>query len=472
MSHALCVVEANGGINMITQVIRNKGKSLLIKSDNYTVVDIETTDLSIYNAEIIELSAIKVRNNIIVDKFTTLVRPQSCIPLNIVMLTGITNEMVQNAPTVDNVIQSFLDFIGDDILLGHNIYQYDLNILYDITYSLLHKQIKNDVIDTFKYAKHCDVDVPNYKLSTLAAYYNITNEQEHRSLYDCVTNHKIYQELKKSFKDRCDYQQAEPSDTRLFKSDAVIIDIDVKDKKVCVTGDFKNGTRREIESLLKNNGATITKTVSSSTDYLIIGEFGSINWQYGNYGNKTKKALELQKQGKSIKILNESEVFLKASVDDEKLNELLHTVEADCNITHYNMSSTNFKVKQLKDDKTKSITLGNVLVCKIKMLKNGYKVVLKKKLVEDYDKESANIKFDDNKNIAEIYFKNKSQDFYDIIEIALYDAVKTYQPENRFGCCSRYLDCSKMKKCLHPDLLYSKGCWYRQNIEKGIIFYK
>ena len=99
---------------------RNKGKSLLIKADNYTVVDIETTGLSIYDSEIIELSAIRVRDNVITDTFTTLVRPQSYIPFNIVTLTGITNEMVENAPTIDVAIQKFLDFIGDDILLGHN----------------------------------------------------------------------------------------------------------------------------------------------------------------------------------------------------------------------------------------------------------------------------------------------------------------------------------------------------------------
>ena len=142
---------------------RNKGKSLLIKADNYTVVDIETTGLSIYDSEIIELSAIRVRDNVITDTFTTLVRPQSYIPLNIVTLTGITNEMAENAPTIDVAIQKFLDFIGDDILLGHNIYQYDANILYDIADNLLHIQIKNDVIDTLRYSRYCDINVPNYK---------------------------------------------------------------------------------------------------------------------------------------------------------------------------------------------------------------------------------------------------------------------------------------------------------------------
>lgn len=179
---------------------RNKGKSLLIKADNYTVVDIETTGLSIYDSEIIELSAIRVRDNVITDTFTTLVRPQSYIPFNIVTLTGITNEMVENAPTIDVAIQKFLDFIGDDILLGHNIYQYDANILYDIADNLLHIQIKNDVIDTLRYSRYCDINVPNYKLNTLEQYYNIKNENEHRSLYDCIANHKVYQELKNHLK--------------------------------------------------------------------------------------------------------------------------------------------------------------------------------------------------------------------------------------------------------------------------------
>lgn len=450
---------------------RNKGKSLLIKADNYTVVDIETTGLSIYDSEIIELSAIRVRDNVITDTFTTLVRPQSYIPFNIVTLTGITNEMVENAPTIDVAIQKFLDFIGDDILLGHNIYQYDANILYDISDNLLHIQIKNDVIDTLRYSRYCDINVPNYKLSTLEQYYNIKNENEHRSLYDCIANHKVYQELKKSFKSQCINQLSEQTKEKSFENESILTSVDLAGKKVCITGDFKFGNRVEIESLLKGYGATIVKAVSGATDYLIIGGLGSNNWKYESCGNKTKKALELQKQGKPIKILEENEVFSKPSAD-EKLNELIHTVEIDCNITQNTLNSTNFKIKQLKDDKTTSITLGNALVCKIKILKNGYRIILKKKLIEDLINESANIKIKHDQSIAEIDFQSKNQDFYDIIKIALYDAVETYQPETRFGCCSRYQECSKMRKCLHPDLLYSKSCWYRQNLEKGIIYYK
>lgn len=391
---------------MITQVSRNKGKSLLINADDYTVVDIETTGLSIYTAEIIELSAVKVRDNIIVDEFSTLVRPKSELPLNIAMITGITDEMLQDKPAIENVLEGFLKFIGDDILLGHNLYQYDLNILYDISDSLLHKQIQNDIIDTLRYSKHCDIDVPDYKLATLADFYSITNENAHRALSDCITNHLVYQELKKSFdkdftpfvkrnrnggwfshknlsseskavnelqsalryitksgklenehiytiKDWLDkhdeyisnYPFAEIKEAiekvlkdgyidndeidYLFSLFNELLDpvsshsvkeaceIDMQGKKVCVTGSFAHGDRSEIEELFKSMGAVIVKTVYGTTDYLIVGEFGSDSWRYGNYGSKIKKALEYQKKGKQVEILGEKEFFEKTGAKND-----------------------------------------------------------------------------------------------------------------------------------------------------------
>lgn len=83
----------------------------------------------------------------------------------------------------------------------------------------------------------------------------------------------------------------------------------LKGKVCCVTGTCTSGTRAEVEQKLSDMGAVVAKSVTKKTDILIVGGEGSTNWAYGNYGGKIKKALELQNQGSSIKIIGEKEIF-------------------------------------------------------------------------------------------------------------------------------------------------------------------
>ena len=91
----------------MTTQIRKKGNNINTLPDDYTVIDIETTGLSSLRNEIIELSAIKIRQNKISEKFTTLVKPKSKINYFISNLTGITNKMVETAQPISNVPVSY-----------------------------------------------------------------------------------------------------------------------------------------------------------------------------------------------------------------------------------------------------------------------------------------------------------------------------------------------------------------------------
>ena len=108
---------------------RKMEKNLSKFPSDYTVIDIETTGLSSKYNEIIELSAIKIRNNKIADKFSTLVKPNCMISPFITNLTGITNDMVKNAPNVKEAILKYIDFISDDIVIGHNV-NFDIGFIF------------------------------------------------------------------------------------------------------------------------------------------------------------------------------------------------------------------------------------------------------------------------------------------------------------------------------------------------------
>lgn len=163
--------------------------------DDYTVVDIETTGLSPVKNDIIEISALKIRNNKISDEFSQLIKPSDPIGRFITSLTGITNEMVEFAPSVKDVLPAFIDFISNDIILGHNI-RFDLNFIRTNLANSGYKQIENQTLDTMMIARR-RCKLKSHSLKNLALHYNLSTEGHHRALNDCLITHNVYQNIKK-----------------------------------------------------------------------------------------------------------------------------------------------------------------------------------------------------------------------------------------------------------------------------------
>lgn len=172
-----------------------KGKSLNTLVDDYVLVDIETTGLSPQRDEIIEIGAIKVRNNKIIDTYNSLINIKKRIPYFITELTGITTDMIfSQGRDRSEVLQEFMDFAGDSIIVGHNV-NFDINFIYDKCEKYLNEYLSNDFIDTMKMAKRL-VQTPNYKLGTLANYFNVDYNGAHRGLKDVEITYEVYNKLK------------------------------------------------------------------------------------------------------------------------------------------------------------------------------------------------------------------------------------------------------------------------------------
>lgn len=173
---------------------RNKGKYISDFPSDYTVVDIETTGLSPDKCEIIEISALRVRNDEIVDTFSTLIKPSKKIDPFIVRLTGITDDMVAEAPKIKAVLPEFMNFVAEDYILGHNV-NFDINFIYDNWKKYFKKEFNNDYIDTMKLSRvHCDL--PSHRLKALAKHYDVSIKGHHRALVDCEITFKIYKHIK------------------------------------------------------------------------------------------------------------------------------------------------------------------------------------------------------------------------------------------------------------------------------------
>lgn len=173
-----------------------KGQSLFAFPSDYTVVDIETNGFISGTCEIIEVSALKVRNETIQDSFSSLIKPTQPINWLTTRLTGITDKMVENAPDVNEVMQNFYGFIGKDTLIGHNV-NFDVNFLYDNLWLHNGLILDNPFVDTLRLARKALPDLPNHKQTTMAEYYGIETIGAHRALRDCEICNSCYLKLKR-----------------------------------------------------------------------------------------------------------------------------------------------------------------------------------------------------------------------------------------------------------------------------------
>ena len=164
-----------------------------IEEATFVVVDIETTGLCFDADEIIEIGAVKMVNNKIVDRFNTFVKPTKPVPANIISLTGITNDMVKSAPPIEEALVSFMEFLGDGIFVAHNA-QFDSGF---IRREALKQQLQfnNKVLDTLALSRIIFSELKNHRLDTLAKKLNIKMGSHHRAVDDANTAALILKEL-------------------------------------------------------------------------------------------------------------------------------------------------------------------------------------------------------------------------------------------------------------------------------------
>jgi DNA polymerase-3 subunit epsilon len=161
--------------------------------NNYIVFDTETTGLNPETNEIIEFTFLKYENNILVDKLSSLVRPEELIPDFITNITHISNEDVLDKKDINYYLEDIIKFINKSIIIGHNVL-FDIKFLREaISKSNLDLEPLNiQYIDTVNLARKCIIDVPNHKLETLKNYFNI-NCISHRSEADCEVTKIVYE---------------------------------------------------------------------------------------------------------------------------------------------------------------------------------------------------------------------------------------------------------------------------------------
>ncbi len=294
-----------------------KGKSTIDLLSDYIIFDIETTGLDSSYDEVIEIGAIKVKNNKIVSKFNSLVKPKNEIDEYITELTGITNEMVKDAPTIEEILPDFMNYIGNDILIGHNV-NFDINFIYDNLYRSKFDVLTNDFIDTMRISRKLLPELPHHRLIDLAKYFKIDSTNNHRSLKDCEITMNVYENLKEialqkydnvdEFKNAFKKHKKEGLRAKDIVSTNTEFDVDnlFYDKYVAITGTLEKMLRKEAMQIIVDLGGHCEDGVTKKTNFLILGNNDYNPILRGKKSSKLIKAETLKLEGKDIEIISEN----------------------------------------------------------------------------------------------------------------------------------------------------------------------
>lgn len=300
-----------------------KGSSLLQIPKDYTMIDTETTGLDSRYDSIIELAAVKVRDGREVARFETLVNPGRPIDDFIADLTGITNEELETAPAAEDCLPDFVNFIGDDIIVGHNVH-FDVNFVYDSLVSCGYEPLRNNFVDTLRLSRIVRPELEHHRLADMAATYSVPQPVEHRSLADCLTAIGVLDALAADIKARgIDIQQKfkmegyssnHSSGSRVAGSVVAHEGCERPDNplfgKVCVfTGKLESLTRKDAAQLVVDLGGICADNVTKKTNFLVMGSNEYCPTIVGGKSTKQKKAESLILKGADLQILTEN-VFL------------------------------------------------------------------------------------------------------------------------------------------------------------------
>ena len=175
-------------------VFNNKEFSLL--NQEYVVFDTETTGLNSGIDQMIEIGAVKVKNNEIIERFDELIACDMPLPKIITELTNITDEMLAGRDSEENVTKRFLDFVGGLPLVAHNA-QFDISFIRSACKKYNLKEFNNTVIDTMGLARNMYPDWRNHKLSTLVKNLKVEwdEDKHHRADYDSEGTSKCFYQM-------------------------------------------------------------------------------------------------------------------------------------------------------------------------------------------------------------------------------------------------------------------------------------
>jgi DNA polymerase-3 subunit alpha (Gram-positive type) len=173
----------------------------MISQTSFVVVDLETTGLEPNLDSIVEIAAVKVVNGQIVDEKTTLVHPGIFVPQETTDITGITTEMLIGQPKFEEVVEDYLNFIGEDgVFVAHNA-DFDFAFFNSHLRRMNKPELKNPCVCTFNLAKVVHPNLARYGLGALVEVFGVDLPQAHRAIHDARATAHLFTKFLKVLQD-------------------------------------------------------------------------------------------------------------------------------------------------------------------------------------------------------------------------------------------------------------------------------
>jgi DNA polymerase-3 subunit alpha (Gram-positive type) len=174
------------------ELVQNAFDARKLLETDFVVFDLETTGAKAPPCRVTEIGAFRVRRGQVAEQFHTLVNPEMPIPAFITALTGISEEMVKNAPIFSEVVDDFLKFVGDSVLVAHNA-GFDMRFLnHEIGLVYGEYRVVNPCLCTVQLSRKLLPQIENHKLKTVAEYYSISLVNHHRASDDARATAEIF----------------------------------------------------------------------------------------------------------------------------------------------------------------------------------------------------------------------------------------------------------------------------------------
>lgn len=296
----------------------NKGSSIIAFPTSYCMLDLETTGKYPGWDEIIEIAAIKYVEGRETARFQSLIQPSQGVSEFITNLTGITNDMLKDAPLIADVIRDFDTFLDDTLIMGYSV-SFDVNFLYDAYEEHLHKPLTNDFIDCLRMARRLHPEMDHHRLCDISKKLGVENKHAHRAMSDVEATQECYLLL---IKEALEKYGSEESFVKTWKSNGsnncraktIIAFDDIKIDpdnplfgKVCVfTGKLEKFERKDAMQIVANLGGINGYGVTKKTNYLILGNNDYCSTIKDGKSSKQKKAEQYILEGYDLEIIPET----------------------------------------------------------------------------------------------------------------------------------------------------------------------
>lgn len=309
------------------------GKRAVVTID-FTALDFETANSD--RASVCAVGAVKVRGGEIVATFSTLVRPPEGFgefaPIN-VSIHGISESAVAEAPGWPEVFRGLIDFVGGDLIVGHNA-ALDMSVLLDACSVNEIDWPELDSLCTMRLARSV-LSIPSYSLPWVSVHLGLAAFDHHNALEDAVTSARVLLEIATrlgvtSLSElqtrtsvhpvRIFQDPIEPALAAIGSAPDPIIGNGFEGDFVCFTGGLRVMVREAARELVTESGGVAQSNVTKKTTVLVTGDFDLSTFRPGAaFGSKLQRAFELSEAGQKLEILTEDEFVTRLSLREEEL---------------------------------------------------------------------------------------------------------------------------------------------------------